>query len=417
MKMEKLYNNILIFGIIYYFIEVCILHWLTLDDSIKYCSILLIGTILSYKFFYKKEKIKINKLTTLLFFLFIIYILINILFTEDHSIIVSRIIYYIITPISIYSFFIFLTENIKIDEKYIKKTIPIILNIYFFINIPILIIQCQGTGFLMLNLNSNYSNHLYVDHISGLLGLDGTHKLGLLTIAVIFVNIYSALKTKKMKYYIITIIDIIFILVLSLYNDNKALFIVLPLVLLPVFYSILKIQNNKLFKGTFVVLSICILGVIIYMLIPNVQIFLEEKIFYLFDENNSNNFEEQERTFVVKYSLEEGNGYLIGKGIGCKMPKLEPKAHFGINDMSILIYEGGVIYLILWILIITELLYKCVCGTDKNLKIKIAIFLYTFLFAYYDQIITNWKQAFLYALIFLMYRNIYYYIKDYKKEN
>lgn len=400
MKISKLYDKILIIGMIYYFIEVFFLHWLCLDDSIKFCSIIIILGIIVIKL---KKNIKIHGKYIIMFGIFILYVAINILVSQENNIIIPRIIYYMITPISIYSFFIFFSKEKNIMEKYGQNIIPKFLNIYFLINIPILILQCKGDGFLMLQLNSSYFNQFYPDHISGLLGLDGTHKLAILTIAVLYANIYMALKTKKKIYYFYLIIDCVFSLVISTYNDNKAFFIILPLMLLPVIF---KGMEKKIFKIAFAILICLLVFIVLCSTSDTIQTLLSEKIFYLFDGNSTRNLSEQERTYVVKYALEEGNGYLLGNGIGCKYPKLEPKAHFGINDMSVLIYEGGLIYYLIWCIVLTNIIYDTIFEGKKLLKMKLLIFFYVVFFIYYNQIVTNWNAAFLFGLIFLMYRNI-----------
>lgn len=416
-KSIKIYDIVLIISLIYYFLEVFVLHWYISSDSIKYVSIIIMLAIPLVSF--KKVKIKYNEL--LIFIVFILYFLINIIITDDNKYLASEIVYYTIAPISIIYFFRVFSREKTLYDKCFKDIIPHFLNIYFFINIPILIIQAQGTGFLMRGLESS-TNQFYPDHISGLLGIDGTHKLTIFTIATVIGNIYLWTKKSQKRYLIFIIIEIVFSMYISIYNDNKALYLLLPIMLLPIIFKLL-ILANKNKKIVKIIIAFLLIGVIIFEVYQTNETIKEEIdsiIFSVFKKDNegNSNVNNQERIQLFLYALNNGNGYGIGMGIGCikLQGDVNLPTHFGISDLSSRTYEGGLIYVLLWILMFSILLYNSICEGEKNLLVFFLIFMSILIFIVYEQITTTWNQTFLLGLMFMMYKNFYETLKDRKRE-
>ena len=413
----KIYDIVLIISLIYYFLEVFVLHWYISSDSIKYVSVIIMLAIFVVSL--KKVKIKYNEL--LIIIVFIIYFLINIIITDDNKYLASEIVYYTIAPIAIIYFFRIFSREKKLYDKCFKDIIPRFLNIYFFINIPILIIQAQGTGFLMRGLESS-TNQFYPDHISGLLGIDGTHKLTILTIATVIGNIYLWTKNSQKRYLIFMIIEIVFSMYISIYNDNKALYLLLPIMLLPIIFKLL-IQANKNKKIVKIIIAFLLFGLIIfeiYQTNETIKSEIDSIIASVFekDDNGNSNASNQERIQLFVYALNYGNGYGIGMGIGSIKLQGDVRlpTHFGISDLSSRTYEGGIIYVLLWTLIFSIILYNSICVDENNLLIFFLIFMAILIFIVYEQITTTWNQTFLLGLMFMMYKNFYEILLERKRE-
>ena len=102
---------------------------------------------------------------------------------------------------------------------------------------------------------------------------------------------------------------------------------------------------------------------------------------------------------MFNYALENGDGYTIGKGIGSISDygdsKLPP--HFGMSNISSLVYQGGVIYLILIITVFYTIYYRM--SKNKNFKYGILIYIFLIFLSYYTQPFTESYLTFFVGLI------------------
>lgn len=373
----KLFELIML---IYFLIQPLIIKWAINKNLIMYIQIIII-------FYYIVNILKLKKIkkaTLIITFISLLYLLINVLTNGVQKYLYENFIVYGVGNIIILVFFadFINSKSIEMSEKILKKIITI-ANLYFFINIPIILLQLNNTYFMM---RYHEENTMYSDHITGLIGANGTHKLTFFWVLLIVGNIYNYNKTKN-KYLLAYIIaQICFMAVISSYNDNAAFFIIFPIIVSQI---LLLTKNNsinilKIYKNIFWGILVIIISICIVSSNENLQEFYNARVLTKINQytnqifNNDNNIKkEEERISLYKYALENGNGYKIGKGIGSitygddRMPR-----HFGMSEISIKVYEGGLVYIILLIILYTYYSYKVVIdGKKTNYKRKVIVFI------------------------------------------
>lgn len=298
----------------------------------------------------------------------------------------------------------FLGSIIKNKHKnLIEKIIKIFYvfaNCYFIINIPILLKQLNHTYFM---IRYHEINPMYEDHITGLIGSSGTHRLTFFWIALSIVNIYIYNKNKSKVLLIYTGLQVCFMIFISSQNDNTAFFLIFPIIVIQFIILLIDKINFKLIVKTICLLSIIsIMTVILFNSNEQIKEFFNtrvlEKIYQYtdnVDKHKSNINDKEERIELFEYALEYGDGYKLGKGIGSVTysDKSMPN-HFGMSEISIKTYEGGLIYLI-WLIFIYSyysykiILYSCNFDNKKKRIIFVTLLLDFILFSTYTQIFST----------------------------
>lgn len=380
--------------LVYCLLQPLILKWSINKELIKYIQVFI-------AIYYTVKILKFNKIkksTLIAIPIITAYILININKNGIQEYFYKNLVVYGIGNITVLVFFAnFMGEkHYSLIYKILKK-FTFIINLYFVLNIPIILLQLNNTYFMM---RYHEGNKMYEDHITGLIGASGTHRLTFFWITLIIANIYYYNKRKSKKLLMYIIVQVCFMAIISSYSDNTAFFIIFPIILIQVLVltmkrlNIISILKNMLYPALIILIAMPIL-------LNNEQLknFYEtrvlEKIYQYtnqVDKYNSDIKEDEERIELYKYALEYGEGYNLGKGIGSvaygdyRMP-----AHFGMSEISIKTYEGGVIYLILLILLFTYYSYKIILlnndiSYSRRLIIFIVIVIDFVLFSIYTQI-------------------------------
>lgn len=367
--------------LIYFLVQPLILKWATNKDLIMYIQLVI---ILYYAANILKSK-RIKNDTFFIILILIIFLLINIIKNGVQEYLYKNFIVYGVGNVIILVFFadFINSKHHKLVEKILKK-IVIIINVYFFINIPIILLQLNNTYFMM---RYHEGNIMYEDHITGLIGANGTHKLTLLWVLLTVGNIYYYKKVKNKYLLIYIILQICFMTVISSYNDNTAFFIIFPILVGQILLLSNKNTNNmiiKIYKTLFYGILAIIISICIVSSNENLQEFYNTRVLTKINQytnklfsNNSSIEKDEERIALYKYALENGDGYQLGKGIGSvtygddRMPR-----HFGMSEISIKVYEGGLVYIILLIILYTYYSYKLLVDKkNTNYKRKVIIFI------------------------------------------
>lgn len=386
--------------LIYLMIEVLILRWISSYGYYKYFHILILFIIIFRN--KNNRKIRPSDILVILFYLTIIFLnILNNGINSSFRFLKSFYLYGLSNLIVILYIMILSYRNKGALKNFILKEMFIIFNAYFIINIPIIIKQLEGTYFLMRNVEGN---PMYEDHITGLIGASGTHQLTFFWIILIIINLYSYFTLNRKFGLVSSIIYIPFMIIVSSQNDNTAFFLLFPFIvgqyLLYRFIFNKNISFFSIVKIIFLTMSILFLFTAVYKNNDNVKNFVDGKVTRklvqygvidgVVDEKYGN---DEERIFLYKYALEYGNGYKLGNGIGSielygdlSMPK-----HFGMSEISIRVYEGGLIYLFSIILIFShfinriyimnnkyrgELSFLIICGNLVVLSIYTQVFQY-----------------------------------------
>lgn len=399
-------NKLLVYKIIFlcYIIVVFFLKWLlnyTPSIQISLCIIPLIII------FCKKID---TKVILSIFFLAMYYIL-NPLLTSLNIHYINEVILYTLPGISIALYFYLANSDNSKFKNFIKTFSFYFINIYMLINAIIMIIQLNNNYFLMFHASNNL---YYLDHITGMIGPNGTHRLSLVYIIGIYINYLYLNDNNKIKCLFARIM-IIFFITFSIYfsslNNNRAYYFLLLIFALPLIIKALKIVKKKS-KALFKSFIALILGIITFLSFynfnPNFKKFIDDSIITEVFENTANRFNastqgdniSEERLDLFMYAIKNGNGLYLGKGIGKVAILGDPTmpAHFGLSEITSRVYNGGIIYVIL----ITIVYYSIIMTLfkEKKLYLKIFIFFSLLFMAAYQQIYTICEETF---LIFLIY--------------
>ncbi|GCD12421.1 hypothetical protein [Clostridium tagluense] len=311
----------------------------------------------------------------------------------------------VFSNIFIIIFFGFIIKNKREAlERLIIKNLSVVLNLYFFINVPIIIKQIGNTGFMMRFTDGN---PLYFDQITGLIGVNGTHRMTFYWVALTLINIYIYQKYKKKFILWMTISEIIFMVIISSYCDNTAFYYFFPIIILQFFIKeFLKINIRGFVKFISIIVVVTICGVYIYNNNEQVNEFYNSRIKEKYEQysGKSGEQEDEERVILFKYALDYGNGYKLGSGIGsATYGDIMLPPHFGMNEISIITYQGGLIYLLSIILLYSYYSIRLLYFSNKIKLIRFFAYLimvinYTVM-SIYTQVFSTFEMIFMLAII------------------
>ena len=308
--------------------------------------------------------------------------------------------------------------------RYFKKGFWIV-NGYFLVNAIVLLIQLQGTGFMIGVNAAGTVNPMYEDLIAGLLGYSGTHQLSLFMTFVILYNMaywkYEVSELKKSPLLIYIVGCIIFCCYISIENYNQAFFFVLPIGIVLFFLAAgldvhrLNVPWNTIFK--YLLLSGILLLFIVFLYNSNeaVRVFIDDN---LFDKMNmaSSAMEmglaangSDERFAMILYGLDNLNGWELGRGIGnyfvCQGGAMGFR-HFGQASMGTLICLLGIWFVLTLICYYTYQLTKIVYERINFIGFTLFFIYFVFLFIYcqiaYDNIVALWSVFSLLPIKFVL---------------
>lgn len=289
-----------------------------------------------------------------------------------------------------------------------------LFNVWGILNMIVLTIQINVKGFMMppvwLSMNSYYE-----DLCAGLFGYNGTHRLGIYMTFLFFYNLYIGefeIKKpgKKRMLNLYNLGLLVWHFLLSTRNDNMNLYIMTAVFLVAYVFLDLHWRGFSLSatmaKWLKYIVLIAVL-IVLLLLIPTTNDFITgaiaRRITVLSTVTSDSNISgSTERLGIILYSLENENGFGLGKGIGYypfsgDSEDMETNAsstgfrHFGLSSMSSMIYLMGVwfyLFFIIWIVMI----YRCMCkGSDKTFSFTI-LFLMLYM-TFYSTVLTAVPQG------------------------
>lgn len=408
----KLKNNVMnLFELIifwYLILQVLFINWFIPKNLTIYISLIIVVYLFCIRY---KYNIVVNKKHLIIIYIVFTMILFNLLIHGVRKYTFTSIIKYSFVNVSIVIFFVYIVnEKRQYIEEHLLKYLCIFLNLYFIFNLPIIFKQMSGTYFLMRNYTNN---PMYKDHITGLIGSSGTHILTLFWISLVIINLYYCKKNSVLL--ILTVIELIFMIFISTKNDNTVFIFLLPLIIFQLYlYNILKFNIKRIIQ----VILICITSTITINCLINtnedVKKFYNDRVLVKYEQimkkqenRSSTQMKDEERIALLKYSLAQGNGYKTGMGIGSVTygDKSMP-AHFGMSEISIKVYEGGIIYFSVLILLYGYYYYKIISnGFTKKTSKRITFYLVILnclLLAMYTQIFRIVELTILLSLICML---------------
>lgn len=284
--------------------------------------------------------------------LFVGMIGLNILETQHTTYITYNFIQVFRPILIMYSVYLISTEEQNVIYDVFEKCFWF-LNIMWMVNLFVLGLQVAGTGFMIkdswLALNSYYA-----DNCTGLFGASATHVVTIFTAFMVIYNLEMARvkihsKISRIIFIIYIICTVLLMLFFSTLNDNNAMFVILPLMLVVYWGAGLKIQKKTVFTKVRKVLFPLLFAIICLKLVPSLKSFflneVLEKINGVVNFQDTNQLGSVERLMIVEEALSSGFGWRLGKGIGSWSIIDENYAgfsHFGLSSIGSFVYLIGI---------------------------------------------------------------------------
>lgn len=311
----------------------------------------------------------------------------------------------------------------EIDKKdrtlicdYLNNRIKL-FNILLIINIIIVFIQAQGTGFLIKN-EWLALNGYYEDHCAGVFGMNSTNHLGVFSILVMLINMYYCKNDytgiKKRIFYLFTIICQVAMAVASQFNDNVGFYALL--VIFGGLYGLTVINKhrslfNKLRKILKYVVILCFALLLLFS-IPGIMEYATRVLVYrytvLFNYNSMGGAAgSSERFAVIEYAFQNASSWLFGVGIGSQewFGDAFGFRSFGINSAGAYVLLGGIWFFIAYMIMYAMIFFKLICVRRKNNVVLFCIVLgVVLLLAIYTSIFNDARMVYLVSLIAICYK-------------
>lgn len=225
-----------------------------------------------------------------------------------------------------------------------------ILNWFFVINTPIIVIQIMTGTFLMgrfLAINSD----MPWDHLCGLLGLNGVSVLNYVWIATVLANMYHFVVKRSPITLALIGGQLVIMTVISTYNDNK-MFLLTMAVFFIAFMGFLIMRNNFSAKSIIIFAILFTIGLTVFQ---SVSSYMDQKtgttngsavldqFIYNADKAPDKYNERAYLNFLAFHIYDAKN-----QGLGLKNVTLYRQnihEHLGINSSSLLLIMGGIGFL------------------------------------------------------------------------
>jgi hypothetical protein len=279
-----------------------------------------------------------------------------------------------------------------------------IFNSYFFLNTFIIINQ----------INNEY----HFDDITGLMGNGSTHAMMLFWVALICLNLYNVLYYRKsIKMYVFILIQIITMLIISSHNDNTAFYFYTPYIIIIAFFKIKSIKSlilkpvKSLLKVKNLILIAIIVGILFVVILKNsdVKHFINYKVaskVYHMKNITNKEVENEERIDMILYSFKNTKNNLLGNGLGIRYDILGltgkefgcKPVHINISDVSAFIYEGGVLFTIIILLLYSLFIKKYFTSGGSIIFIVFNVLL----FSIYAKLFSDERQIFFFAIMYMI---------------
>ena len=313
-----------------------------------------------------------------------------------------------------YIFFLCKNKNGYIDTLLKKMFIP--FNLTMVINIIVLFIQITHPYLITAKITSIEIDYLE-DTISGLFAYGATHVVSLFTTFIVLYNFSYAKGIRKANVRkllrIYTCILILITSFIALFNDNKAFFILMPMILLIFWYADKEKRSLRLNR---IVMSCFILPIflyVLYLLSVDFREFIDNNFLSLYRmilnsvnlgsmANGSN-----ERIAMIFYALKCPDTYLFGKGfgsVGLYQAGVEGFRHFGQADFGTLLILGGVWFTSLLLCSYIKMLNGIIAKKKLNEVVGVGIIIIVLILTAYTQCVTRTNCTMCLILIALSLR-------------
>ena len=394
------------------FLQLVILEFFGLGQLLnKITSVLILLRLISiYK--HKIFNSKAFLIALGIIILFILSVIFSVNFQADNVKINFLLLIYPLMYV-LYIFFIF-RDKPKFISSLIEKSF-ILFNIVFIVNIIVMIIQIIYPYSINAVADTTDTPE-YFDLISGLFQYSSTHNVSIFTAFIIVYNLtfFKRLKViwKKILLFIYILVSIVASVIISLFNDNKALFLLLPFVLLIYIVISMTVKNSA--KKFITLLTICIILIIaifLYIINPIVQKFVDENILNLLKLINesftlgSEALGSNERIAIIGQALSSPSTWFFGNGFAT-VPIYSNGylgySHFGQSDFGSLLTLGGIWFVIANFVYYIYIFRKII--NSKKISVVVGLVLLLLLISIYTQCFSRTNTITCLVLLMMAYR-------------
>lgn len=246
------------------------------------------------------------------------------------------------------------------------------LNRYFVINDALIVVQYFIPYFLM-NRKAivSVNNMSYFDQLTGFLGINGTTRWDIWSVAIIILNFYVAYKRNDDRIIKYNIIFFFVNIIISMINVARAFLIIAPLTILIYLFLIRKVRLTKRMKQIIAVFGVLIVGLAVYSMSPLVNNYINDLIsdkfaIYLSGDINHMITANDDRVVATYYAVENGGIFGIGIGVVPMHSTNAQVKYLGLNSASAYIYMIGVAGYLLWTLCLARWGQSGDKGTKNN---------------------------------------------------
>ncbi|MGG0185081.1 hypothetical protein [Bacillus rhizoplanae] len=309
-------------------------------------------------------------------------------------------------PLTIMFYIIYLRKNYDfITLNLVALKFTRFLNVYFFFNSIIIMIQFLTGSFMMEKFIA--LNPLVVDHMTGFIGLSGGNILNFLWIATIIFNFYFYLESKSSIRLALILIQIIIMTLLSVANENK-MFVLTLVVNVVIFLSIQFIKSGVSSIIIRRIVGILFVSIIVFLFLYK----LSDGVTSAVDNviNLVGNFfgsgypdQNNERAYLNYLAFQVYNA--SGFGIGINSINLNNQSihqHLGINSSSFILIQGGLVYFLAIVNFYSVIILDLMAVRKKTPKLMLYFGVFTTILvaSYAGQ---PFRDHYLFAMLSLIY--------------
>ena len=262
----------------------------------------------------------------------------------------------------------------------------VFLNRYFVLNDILIVIQSVIPYFLMnRKAIASVNNRAYFDQLTGFLGINGTTRWDIWSIAIIILNFYVAYKRNDNRIIKYNIFFFLASIIICMINSARSFLIIAPVTVLIYLFLIRKVEFSNRMKQIFAVFGVLIVALIIYSSNRYVNDYVNDLIndkfaIYLSGDVEHMVAANDDRAVATYYAVENCGTFGVGIGAVSMHSTNNQVKYLGLNSASSYIYMLGVAGYFLW----TLCLARIGIDSDKgSIKKTLLYFVYLLLLSYF----------------------------------
>lgn len=327
-----------------------------------------------------KNTIWKNPTAVLLLFILSLFIFLNVNYMGAGTYLFYNLVQIIRPLLIIFDVFYISLEDNYIIYNFLNRNFYL-LNFMWIVNLIVLGLQVAGTGF-MIKESWMAANSFYEDNCTGLFGGSSTHIVVLFTIFITIYNLEFGINRYKLKWkkrffcvYIFATLGLMFLF--STLNDNNAMFVFTPIILVWYYLHRLKIVDVSFYNKIIDILKYVFLALFLLFIlqfIPGVADFVTttvfERLYGIINFKNTNGLGSVERLAIASDALNKGFGWRLGQGLGAFNLNggiYSGFLHFGLSSVGSFIYSIGI-----WGYLFLTFIYTYFVLNMFNTKIKLS---------------------------------------------